>query len=40
MAALKCLDIAVFVSYMGLLFGIGAYFVRQQKNLKTYLLAD
>lgn len=37
---MKYLDLVVLGSYMCLLFGIGAYFVRQQKNLKSYLLAD
>lgn len=40
MTSLSYLDIIVFVSYMGVLFGIGVYCSRQQSNLKTYLLAD
>lgn len=40
MHSLRLFDLLVFGSYMGLLFGIGVYFVRQQKDLKTYLLAD
>lgn len=40
MMTLKYLDIIVFGSYMCVLFGIGAYCVRHQKDLKTYLLAD
>jgi sodium-coupled monocarboxylate transporter 8/12 len=34
------LDVAVFASYMLLLVGVGLYFTRQQKGLKSYLLAD
>jgi len=37
---LSILDIAVFASYMLILFGVGVWFTRRQKELKTYLLAD
>ena len=37
---LSSLDIAVFACYMLLLIGVGVYFTRQQKGLKSYLLAD
>jgi sodium-coupled monocarboxylate transporter 8/12 len=37
---LSPLDFGVFVAYMLLLVGVGLYFTRQQKNLKSYLLAD
>jgi sodium-coupled monocarboxylate transporter 8/12 len=37
---LSPLDIGVFVSYLLLLIGVGVYFTRQQKGLKSYLLAD
>lgn len=40
MTTLRFSDIVVFASYMGLLFGIGVFCARRQKNLKTYLLAD
>lgn len=38
--SLHPLDLAVFGSYMLLLIGVGLYFTRQQKDLKSYLLAD
>src|SRR3989442_1779299 len=38
--SLKPLDLAVFVSYMLLLIGVGVWFARQQKGLRSYLLAD
>lgn len=38
--SLRPLDVAVFASYMLLLIGVGVYFTRQQKGLKSYLLAD
>src|SRR5262245_48856597 len=34
------LDLGVFAGYMLLLFGIGIWFTKQQKDLKSYLLAD
>jgi sodium-coupled monocarboxylate transporter 8/12 len=37
---LSSLDLAVFACYMLLLVGVGVYFTRQQKGLKSYLLAD
>jgi sodium-coupled monocarboxylate transporter 8/12 len=37
---LSTIDIVVFAGYMVVLFGIGVWFTRRQKNLKTYLLAD
>ena len=37
---LSALDLAVFVSYVLLLTGVGVYFTRQQKGLRSYLLAD
>ena len=37
---LSSVDIGVFAGYMVVLFGIGVWFTRRQKNLKTYLLAD
>ena len=37
---LRPLDVACFVSYVFLLVGVGVYFMRQQKGLKSYLLAD
>jgi len=37
---LKPLDIAVFAAYMLMLIGIGVYFTRQPKGLRSYLLAD
>ncbi|MBI1916773.1 MAG: sodium/solute symporter [Planctomycetes bacterium] len=37
---LSTLDVGVFGFYMLLLVGIGVYFTRQQKGLKSYLLAD
>lgn len=40
MKTLSPLDVAVFAGYMLILFGIGAWFTRQQKDLKSYLLAD
>lgn len=40
MKTLSPIDIGVFAAYMLVLFGIGAYFTRQQKDLKSYLLAD
>src|SRR5262249_13389031 len=40
MSRLSAIDIGVFVSYMLLLIGVGVYFTRQQKGLKSYLLAD
>lgn len=40
MKTLSPIDIGVFAGYMLILFGIGAYFTRQQKDLKSYLLAD
>jgi SSS family transporter len=40
MKTLGPLDIALFATYMTVLFGIGAWFSRQKKDLKTYLLAD
>lgn len=38
--SLSPLDIAVFVTYMLILFGVGVYFTRQQKTIKAYLLAE
>jgi SSS family transporter len=38
--SLSPLDITVFASYMLILFGVGIYFMRQQKSLKAYLLAE
>jgi sodium-coupled monocarboxylate transporter 8/12 len=40
LAKLSPVDLAVFISYMLLLVGVGIYFTRQPKNLKSYLLAD
>ena len=40
MAHLSPLDVAVFSAYMLLLVGVGLYFTRQKKDLKSYLLAD
>jgi len=40
LSQLSALDIAVFGFYMVLLFGVGVWFTRRQKGLKTYLLAD
>jgi len=40
LANLSPLDFAVFVFYMLLLVGVGLYFTRQKKSLKSYLLAD
>src|SRR3954452_7559821 len=37
---LNPLDIGCFAAYMLLLVGTGVYFTRQQKDLKSYLLAD
>jgi sodium-coupled monocarboxylate transporter 8/12 len=37
---LSSLDLGVFLFYMLLLVGVGVYFTRQQKGLKSYLLAD
>jgi sodium-coupled monocarboxylate transporter 8/12 len=37
---LSLLDVTVFAGYMLLLIGVGLYFTRQKKNLKSYLLAD
>jgi sodium-coupled monocarboxylate transporter 8/12 len=37
---LSPLDIGCFVFYMALLIGVGVYFTRQQRGLKSYLLAD
>src|SRR5262245_55789920 len=37
---LSPLDVGVFGFYMLLLVGVGVYFTRQQKGLKSYLLAD
>jgi len=37
---LSPLDVGVFAFYMLLLVGVGVYFTRQQKGLKSYLLAD
>lgn len=37
---LSPLDIAVFSTYMLILFGVGVYFTRQQKSIKAYLLAE
>jgi sodium-coupled monocarboxylate transporter 8/12 len=37
---LSALDVGVFATYMLLLVGVGVYFTRQQKGLKSYLLAD
>jgi sodium-coupled monocarboxylate transporter 8/12 len=37
---LSPLDIAVFGGYLALLIGVGVYFTKQQKGLKSYLLAD
>src|SRR6516165_854956 len=37
---LSSLDLACFAFYMLLLVGVGVYFTRQQKGLKSYLLAD
>jgi sodium-coupled monocarboxylate transporter 8/12 len=37
---LSTFDLVVFGGYMLLLIGVGVYFARQQKNLKSYLLAD
>ncbi len=37
---LSALDLGVFISYLLLLIGVGVYFTRQQKGLKSYLLAD
>ena len=37
---LSASDIAVLVGYMILLFGVGVYFMRQQKSIKAYLLAE
>jgi SSS family transporter len=38
--SLRPVDLAVFALYMLMLIGIGVYFTRQQKGLKSYLLAD
>ena len=38
--SLRPLDLAVFALYMLMLIGMGVYFTRQQKGLKSYLLAD
>src|SRR3982750_2479832 len=37
---LALLDVGVFALYMVVLIGGGVYFMRQQKGLKSYLLAD
>jgi sodium-coupled monocarboxylate transporter 8/12 len=37
---LSPVDLGVFLCYMLLLVGVGVYFTRQQKGLKSYLLAD
>src|SRR5215469_9258452 len=37
---LSPVDVGVFLFYMVLLVGVGAYFTPQQKGLKSYLLAD
>jgi sodium-coupled monocarboxylate transporter 8/12 len=37
---LSALDVGVFAGYMLVLVGVGVYFTRQQKGLKSYLLAD
>src|SRR5262249_44793817 len=39
-AMLSPLDVGVFGFYMLLLVGVGVYFTRQQRGLKSYLLAD
>jgi len=33
-------DIVLMVSYLVLLGGVGVFFARQKRSLKTYLLAD
>src|SRR5438445_327840 len=38
--SLRPVDVGVFALYMLALIGIGVYFTRQQKGLKSYLLAD
>jgi sodium-coupled monocarboxylate transporter 8/12 len=38
--SLSPLDIGVFAGYMLLLVGVGVYFTRQQKGIRSYLLAD
>jgi sodium-coupled monocarboxylate transporter 8/12 len=38
--SLSLLDLGVFAGYMLILIGVGVYFTRQQKGLKSYLLAD
>lgn len=40
MNSLSALDNIVLVLYLALLVGVGLYFTRQQKGLKSYLLAD
>jgi sodium-coupled monocarboxylate transporter 8/12 len=40
LSQLSALDVGVFAFYMLLLFGVGVWFTRRQKGLKTYLLAD
>ena len=40
MKSLSPLDLGIFAGYMLVLFGIGVWFTRQQKDLKSYLLAD
>src|SRR5215831_18317777 len=39
-AMLSPLDVGVFGFYMLLLVGVGVYFTRQQRGLKSFLLAD
>jgi len=38
--SLSPLDTAVLAGYMLVLFGVGVYFMRQQKSIKAYLLAE
>jgi sodium-coupled monocarboxylate transporter 8/12 len=40
LSQLSALDVGVFAFYMLLLFGVGVWFTRRQKGLKSYLLAD
>ena len=40
MGRLTPLDLAVFATYLCFLIGVGVWFTRQQKDLRSYLLAD
>jgi sodium-coupled monocarboxylate transporter 8/12 len=40
MGNLSTVDLAVFLAYLGFTIGVGVRFTRQQKDLRSYLLAD